>query len=102
MCLTLEKILQEIHGGIKRTPKKKRPLALGQLQGAETSWWAERRTRRKRCFQRPLCGAHLRPTIFKKIKLTLRSTVGHGAALATQLRQGHPGLASVRTLQGKK
>lgn len=76
----------------KKTPKK------GPWQGPEKSW----RTRGQRCFQWPLCGAHLRPTIFKKIKLTSRSTVGHGATLASQLRQGHPGVASVRTLKGEK
>lgn len=69
----------------EKKPTQKRPWALGRLQEAETSWWAERRTRGQRCFQRPLCGTHLRLTIFKKIKLTSRSTVGHGVTLASQL-----------------
>lgn len=63
----------------------KRPWALGRLKEAETSWWAEQRTRGQRCFQQPLCGTHLRLTIFKKIKLTQRSTAGHRVALASRL-----------------
>lgn len=35
MCLTLEKILQEIHGGIKRTPKKKAPGARSTAGGGD-------------------------------------------------------------------